>query len=83
MPESVRDRIRSDRAAWAALTARASEPEPESPEGIGVVAGLVDSERDPFYSDGVQHPSESRWTEAERQAFLRRAQRVDPRERRA
>jgi hypothetical protein len=31
----------------------------------------------------VSHEPKSRWTEAERQAFLARAQYVDPRERRA
>jgi len=82
MPPAVRERIRSDRATWAGLTAGTHEPEPDAPE-IVRDRSIVDVDADRLYGDGVQHVTDDAAREAERLAFLRRVQYVDPRERRA
>ena len=125
MPPAVQQRIASDRASWAALTAGTHEPEPDASEMVRN-RSIVDEDADRLYGDGVQHNSEHGTEpprmstdfpgqpfgrgdtisyggtltvdgepvgrvvneanvrrEAERQAFLRRVQYVDPRERRA
>lgn len=83
MGNSVLDR---DPSFWPNAPAPAAAthgPEADPPETVAAQLVVIDSERDSLYRDGVNHGSQSRWTEAERQAFLARAQRVDPRERRA
>ena len=70
-------------ANHSAPAAPADRAEPDAAEAVALEHVVLTSQPDPLYSDDVQHPGESRWTEAERQAFLRRVQYVDPRERRA
>lgn len=82
MPQAVRERIRSDRATWAGLTAGTHEPEPDTAQAQGDRL-VIDSDADGLYGDGVQHVSDDASREEARQAFLRRVQYVDPRERRA
>lgn len=83
MSAAVPERVRSDRSAWASeVAARARCLEGVAVDGVASHPAVLDSDAQPSYSDRVQHGSQSRWTEAERQAFLARAQRVDPRERR-
>src|SRR6185312_13449120 len=54
MPPAVQQRIASDRASWAALTAGTHEPEPDAAQvqRHGVV---IDRDADRLYSDGVEH----------------------------
>ena len=82
MPPSVRQRIASDRASWAALTAGTHVPEPDASEMVRN-RSIVDEDADRLYGDGVQHVTDDAAREEARQAFLRRVQYVDPRERRA
>lgn len=69
-------------ASWATFAAGTLGTVRDPANRIAAEPAVLDSERDPAYLHDVQHPGESRWTEAERQAFLARAQ-YDPRERRA
>ena len=126
MPPAVRERIRSDRATWAVLTARTLKAE-TYPLQVQRDRLVLDGNADGPYSDGVECDTNivgglsggredrapqavtpapaaeavtaipawgaKRWIdripaddirrESERQAFLRRVQYVDPRERRA
>jgi hypothetical protein len=82
MPPAVQQRIASDRASWAALTAGTHEPEPDASEMVRN-RSIVDEDADRLYGDGVQHVTDDAAREEARQAFLRRVQYVDPRERRA
>ena len=81
MPPAVRARIRSDRSACAARTARADVAEPDAAKVVRN-RSIVDEDADRLYGDGVQHVSDDAARERERLAFLRRVQYVDPRERR-
>jgi hypothetical protein len=86
MRGSIFDRNPSLAPGCALPPAPAHRLEPDHPQRVaGVpVTGLVDADTSRRDSDGVQHRADSRtWTEPERLAFLRRVQRVDPRERRA
>jgi len=82
MPPAVQQRIASDRASWAALTAGTHEPEPD-PAQVKGDSLVIDRDADGLYGDGVQHVTDDAAREEARQAFLRRVQYVDPRERRA
>lgn len=53
MPASVLARIRSDRASWPGVAARADRPEADAAHGIAADPSVLDTERDPFYSRGV------------------------------
>lgn len=61
-----------------AAKAEADTAQPVAPEGVVALA-----EPEGLYDRAVLREGESRWSEADRQAFLRRVQYVDPRERRA
>ena len=79
-PYASRLDVRATRAAFAAgtLGTVGDHASREDREG-NVETGHADRHN----ADDVQHPDHSPWTERERQAFLRRVQYVDPRERRA
>ena len=53
MPPSVRQRIASDRAAWAALTAGTHKPEPDTAQAKGDRL-VIDSDADRLYSDRME-----------------------------
>lgn len=75
--ESPRATDTADLPARAAV-AEADTAQPVAPEGVVALA-----EPESLYDRAVSREGESRWSEADRQAFLRRVQHVDPRERRA
>jgi len=78
-PYARRLDIRATRAAFAAGTLGTVG---DHPTGENVQVGVELRHADRHNAD-VMHASKCGWTEAERQAFLRRVQYVDPRERRA
>ena len=79
-PYTRRLDVRAARAAFAAGTLSTVRDHPAAENEQGLVETGDTNGYDPH---GVMHPTHSPWTEYERQAFLRRAQYVDPRERRA
>jgi hypothetical protein len=79
-PYARRLDVRATRAAFAAGTLGTVRDHPGSEHEQGRVET---GDADRHNHDAMLHTAKSHWTEAERQAFLRRAQHVDPRERRA
>jgi hypothetical protein len=79
-PSSRRTHGRSGRAT---LTAGTLSTVSDHTAGEDVQRDIEVRNADGYDPDDVKHDAKCGWTEAERQAFLRRAQYVDPRERRA
>jgi hypothetical protein len=78
-PYARRLDVRATRAAFAAGTLGTVG---DHTAGEDVQRDVEVRDADGYDSDDVSHDVKCGWTEAERQAFLRRAQYVDPRERR-
>jgi hypothetical protein len=72
--------VRATRAAFAAGTLSTVRDHPAAVDEQRLVET---GDANGYDLHVVSHEPKSRWTEAERQAFLARAQYVDPRERRA